>query len=739
MPQNKKLFSPPAAEPIGQPSLFVTIADRHPAPVAWQRLADLLRADDTLRTTTLAARRCADDGDDAGFRRLKTTLPAFTPAATMNGGHSAANIVALTGVSMVDFDGLDDERLATTRRLVDDDPHTLMAYTTCSGHGLRVLFRYLVEGAAPFCYTAAWLLGNAYYAALASVPYDASVKDPSRLSYLSHDPDALLRLDAKAFVVTAEERLAAPHRTVPDNTDTNALLQRAWDLSTRAGHTFVEGGRHSMMLDLALLHCKMGIARHDSLAYLTALASHDPAEAEAVVAWVFDKARPDLWTPRTTAATRRIPVGHAADSPATASADGTDTPPAVTTAAPTHAGKALPVARYREIAAWVSAHCTLRQNILRHSVEAYDADTHTYHPLSESERNSLMIACDSDLGLRVRRADFDAVLQSDCVPLCNPFAEYLDNLPPWDGVDHIGRLCATVHTDSNPDFFRKYFEKWFVSILPGVLDHAATNQVVMVFLGRQGCYKSTFFRLLLPPQLSDYFLCKTDAATMDKDSRLALCEFALVCLEEISTMTPRELEQLKGLITQTVVAERAPYAHSKEPRPHIASFCATGNDLEIFGDMTGLRRWVAFKIEDIDSPFEHPFDHTGLYSQALHLWRNGFRYWFDNDDIVALERHMERFRECNLEEQQILRYYRRPDNTTDAEGRFYETHSFVTTAEILERCTSGGLRGILNKNNIGKAMANLGFRKHCDGRRRGYIVYELSESERQERRIVRHE
>ncbi len=45
------------------------------------------------------------------------------------------------------------------------------------------------------------------------------------------------------------------------------------------------------------------------------------------------------------------------------------------------------------------------------------------------------------------------ILQSEFVPLFDPYVEYIEGLPAWDGVtDHIGQLVGTV-TTTNQDFF----------------------------------------------------------------------------------------------------------------------------------------------------------------------------------------------------------------------------------------------------------------------------------------------
>ena len=98
---------------------------------------------------------------------------------------------------------------------------------------------------------------------------------------------------------------------------------------------------------------------------------------------------------------------------------------------------------------------------------------------------------------------------------------------------------------------------------------AVVNNVILVLIGEQGDYKTTWFNYLLPPQLKHYFYTKTNANRMSKDDILTLTQYALVCCEELDTMRPAELNQLKATVTMTSIDERAAYAYYHEHRKHI--------------------------------------------------------------------------------------------------------------------------------------------------------------------------
>ena len=104
----------------------------------------------------------------------------------------------------------------------------------------------------------------------------------------------------------------------------------------------------------------------------------------------------------------------------------------------------------------------------------------------------------------------------------------------------------------------------------------------------------------------------------------------------------------------TDVNERAAYGHFKESRPHIASFCGTSNNVTFLNDLSGNRRWLPFEVDSIDSPFDYPIDYAGVYAQGYALWKSGFHYWFEQEEIDAVNLH-NRYFEVPCLERELVR------------------------------------------------------------------------------------
>ena len=116
-----------------------------------------------------------------------------------------------------------------------------------------------------------------------------------------------------------------------------------------------------------------------------------------------------------------------------------------------------------------------------------------------------------------------------------------------------------------------------------------------------------------------YYATKTNSQRLTKDDLFTITEKLLINFEEIDTMRPSELNQVKAMTTALFIDERPAYGRNKVHLPHVASFCATGNNPLFLSDDTGNRRWLVFEVTGIDNPWSHPIDHDAVYAQAKAL------------------------------------------------------------------------------------------------------------------------
>ena len=384
-----------------------------------------------------------------------------------------------------------------------------------------------------------------------------------------------------------------------------------------------------------------------------------------------------------------------------------------------------PRATNQDIKQFLANHIHLRRNMVTSRVEYRDFDTPDWLPIDDVRQNTLWDAMSETFDVDYRA--MDRIINSQYAAAYYPFHDYLALLPHWNGQDDAIRVLSLTVTvkggEEKQELFYQYLKKWLVGMVAGWIDDEEVNQAILVLLGRQGIYKTTWFSSLLPPELRRYFYTKTNSGTISKDDKLVLAQFGLICCEELDTMRPSEMNQLKSLVTARYLDDRAAYARYSEHRKHIASFCGTGNNVQFLNDTSGTRRWLPFEVESILSPREFPFDYEGIYSQAYGLLRQGFPYYFSEAETERLMKHNEDYETPNSECELIEEFYRKPV------GR--EPCEFIRTAVAAEEVSAPGMR--VSAVDMGRAFSKLGFQGDKKGGSRGFYAVRIPHDERRAR------
>ena len=301
----------------------------------------------------------------------------------------------------------------------------------------------------------------------------------------------------------------------------------------------------------------------------------------------------------------------------------------------------------------------------------------------------------------VKREEIDWEVHSEYVKDFNPFLDYLERLPPWNGEDYILAQAAGVIVEGGIEAcwdFIECFRRWFVAMVAAWINPEVVNHMVLVFIGRQGIGKTRWMNHLLPPCLRSYYCTQNGIGRNDKDTEIALSQYALINCEELDKMSLGDMNAMKRAITLNYTNVRKPYDRYAERRPHIATFCGTGNNEKFLNDPTGTRRWLAFKVESILSPLVMPFEYEGLYAQAYYLYKEGFQYWFD--DSEAADQRNSRFMVPNLERQLVYRHFLKPKEDEPCE--------FVDVVTALQMFPVN-VSSMIRKEAVDQAFIDLGF------------------------------
>ena len=321
----------------------------------------------------------------------------------------------------------------------------------------------------------------------------------------------------------------------------------------------------------------------------------------------------------------------------------------------------------------------MRKNLMTGVAEYREkySDDQSFKPLTEEVRNDMTMRA-TELGLKSWDRDVNRFIDSTRIEQYDPVNAWLDRLPKWNGEDHIKELAARVPT--NQPHWEKYLRMWLIGMVAQWREsdkQLTGNALTPLLIGRQGCGKTRFCKIILPPELREYYNDKINFKN-EFDLNIALTMFAMINIDEFDKTTNSQQIVLKYLLSSAEVKFRPPYGKTIKQFRRYTSFIGTTNQQKPLVDPTGSRRFVCVEIksgENID--FEDNLNHRQLFAQALYLFNNGERFWLDNDEIATLIKENEPYQRLNDLVEMISETFRKPKA---GEGRWWslpEIHEFL--------------------------------------------------------------
>lgn len=663
----------------------------------------------------------------------KLMMPGITASALMDGqGKQVANILKPTYWLAVDIDKIPEEKMQEVITKVDKDPYVMARYVTASGHGLRILARYKPfddpEVTAVELFDVVVRKAMDYFSILLGVPADEKCCDITRMCGLAHDPTAYFCWNSKPFELESKDiKRLYFKKSMAEKYERRSSRRR------KSSQKMVSLAKHIPTIDEAAASIEKLLetwgkafepSRHNDYVYnfgLTCLKYDiDQKEATDYADQHFSAQYPKTVSVMNQAYKHQEQRGtwqfmRKGES----------------------YGKKPSMKMLKQ---WLSMRYEFHRNEVTGYYEVCSRDVlkgkfHHWTRMDDNIENSLWIEMEED-GLQTQQPRLHSLINSDFSEKYNPLLDYLTALPAWDGkTDYIQMLADRIHianTDGahhTQEDFRYFFKKWFVAMVVTWVTDTVVGQTILIFVGKGGLFKTTFFDKLLPKILHDYFINESTASYTDKDFMEAMASKALMCLDEFETAFGKNLSAFKSCVTKLFFSIRRPYDKYRTELPHRAAMCGTSNSVQIISEEEN-RRYSPWLIESIDSPIDHPIDYQHVYAQAVALGKDvmerqrkhedGWVFWLTTEDIEVMREHNKMFMISNYMEDQILRYYRVPGK--DVEARYIK---FRYSSEILERI--GGcpaLSRYIYQQNLASTLLRLGFERKRRSKGMGWFVIE---------------
>ena len=663
----------------------------------------------------------------------KLMMPGITASVLMDGqGKQVANILKPTYWLAVDIDKIPDEKMQEVIAKADKDPYVMARYVTASGHGLRILACYKPfddpEVTAVELFDVVVRKAMDYFSILLGVPADEKCCDITRMCGLAHDPTAYFCWNSKPFELdTKDIKRLYLKKSMAEKYERRSSRRR------KPSQKMVSLAKHIPTIDEAAASIEKLLEtwgkafepnRHNDYVYnfgLTCLKYNiDQKEATDYADQHFSAQYPKTVSVMNQAYKHQEQRGSWQFMRKGESY-----------------GKKPSMKMLKQ---WLSMRYEFHRNEVTGYYEVCSRDVlkgkfHHWTRMDDNIENSLWIEMEED-GLQTLLPRLHSLINSDFSEKYNPLLDYLTALPAWDGkTDYIQMLADRIHiadTDSahhTQEDFRYFFKKWFVAMVVTWVTDTVVGQTILIFVGKGGLFKTTFFDKLLPKILHDYFINESTASYTDKDFMEAMASKALMCLDEFETAFGKNLSAFKSCVTKLFFSIRRPYDKYRTELPHRAAMCGTSNSVQIISEEEN-RRYSPWLIESIDSPIDHPIDYQHVYAQAVALGKevmerqrkheDGWVFWLTTEDIEVMREHNKMFMISNYMEDQILRYYRVPGK--DVEARYIK---FRYSSEILERI--GGcpaLSRYIYQQNLASTLLRLGFERKRRSKGMGWFVIE---------------
>jgi putative DNA primase/helicase len=226
----------------------------------------------------------------------------------------------------------------------------------------------------------------------------------------------------------------------------------------------------------------------------------------------------------------------------------------------------------------------------------------------------------------------------------NPVMDWIES-KNWDGIDRINDLLDSIHLKDvkHTDYMHQVMHVWLVQCF-AALDNGkrspisnaiAKFELCLVFTGRQGTGKTSWFKSLLPANLKEYFQEGVSLNINDKDSKKHALSAWISELGEIdATFRRSDIAEIKSFFSNTHDSIRLPYARVANNYARRTSFCGSVNETGFLHDITGNRRFLPLEVMECN---KHQVNLQQLWAQIRHEYLGGKQWWLNAEQDKLLQ------------------------------------------------------------------------------------------------------
>lgn len=278
----------------------------------------------------------------------------------------------------------------------------------------------------------------------------------------------------------------------------------------------------------------------------------------------------------------------------------------------------------------------------------------------------------------------------------HPVQEYLGGLV-WDGVERLTDASADYLGAATP-VDRTMLRAWFVSAVARALSPGCKVDTVLVLVGPQGYYKSSFFDTLAGPG----WFTDSHVDLSNKDVYMQLARSWVVEWGEIERITARRgSDEVKSFISSRTDTFRPPYGRTVMAVPRSCVIVGSTNEDAFLQDPTGARRFWCIRVTRCIDTAAVAAARDQLWAEAVAAYRAGEGWWLAPEAAAAQTAASEAFRTVDPWEPPIAEWLAAADGP-------------ITTGRILAAVVALDLGKVSGREDqrVGAIMRRLGWTRH---------------------------
>lgn len=665
----------------------------------------------------LKARAAKQSGDIDTYKKFKAKSQCITGSAIMKeGSRSDANIKELNGFIVIDIDNQINEDLK-------NDKYSAIVHRSFGGDGMCIFVRI-----NPDKFLDSFNGLAQYYLENYNITIDPSCKNPSRIRYISYDPDIFVNEKSLKFITKDVKRFEAPKNTnfVYTKSDFDNILEqikdRHIDLCNESYHRYFNIG-------LALFDkfgssgeetfhfiCQFGnkYKREDASKKWANICKSSQGKVKIGTFYYYCKdAGINIYSEKTKHIINRVKISKSQGKPTIESVSKNllIANEIVVNEEDTQLIKELIESKIdysKEVNSDVKEIEQLENFIIETYEPKLDAITNTTYiindvVLTDTEVNDMYLSAKKMFDFNVPINDVRSILNSNKVQKINVLTDFINaNVSNPTGIIEQYAKCIYPQSDYNVWAFRK----WIV----GALHNWTSNQkeklvcpLTLVLTGQQhGTGKTSFLRNIMPKEL-DKYIVEAKINGHDKDSMYTLCNSLLVLDDEFGGKAFKDVKEYKAISDMNIITQRRPYEREAKTFKRRAILCGTSNEIDILKDVTGNRRILPINVEKIDYNRVLDIDKTSLIIEAYNLLKSGFEW------IVRTQDDMDYIKNNSTQNENILpieeiffKYFSIEPNSWHTDEKIWnqgEILEYLNFKSILKP-TKYDLKEVLTKNKM---------------------------------------